>query len=165
MNGSSEGGAVNGRDRIIEVLRGREDAVSEDDLCYSLLGLDSPGQPTWEAWLGRQKESQEALYRLYDALDQLVHEGVVGRTYSFEDEFPEVPGLQVGRVYRVWLRTPETAERDRKILRWELKWAVITGGMFSRDAEVLRDAALREPELLREVQSELRRTSIGPDSR
>jgi hypothetical protein len=75
------------------------------------------------------------------------------------------PGLQVGRVYRVWLRTPETAERDREILRRDLKWAAFTGGMFSRDAEVLRDAALREPELLREVQSELRRTSIGPDSR
>jgi hypothetical protein len=100
-----------------------------------------------------------------DTLDELVHEGVVGRSYWVEDEFPGQPGLQVGRVYRVWLRTPETAERDREILRRDLKWAAFTGGMFSRDAEVLRDAALREPELLREVQSELRRTSIGPDSR
>ena len=83
------------RDRIIEVLRDREDAVSEYELCESVAG---PG--------------------LYDALDELVHEGVVGRSYWWENEFPEESGLlQVGRVYRVWLRTPQTAERDREILR------------------------------------------------
>jgi hypothetical protein len=152
MNGSSEGGGVNGRDRIIEVLRGREDAVSEDDL-WNLLGLA-------RRW--------EIVRPFSDTLDELVHEGVVGRSYWFEDEFPEQPGLQVGRVYRVWLRTPETAERDRNILRRDLTWAVFTGGRLSRDPEVLRYAALREPELLGEVQSELLtslpETTAGSDS-
>jgi hypothetical protein len=105
-------------DRIVDALRDQGD-VDEDDLA-DLLGMDWR-EPGW-------REVHETLRRLVD-------EGVVGSSY-YHGEI--VPGYgTVGRIYFVWLRTPETAELDRRRLWLDTAWAAATGGIFSRDRDLL----------------------------
>jgi hypothetical protein len=114
-----EGGDV--KERIIAVLTRREEPMAESDL-PGLLGLG------WD-------DDEDACHEVFAAVGELVREGIVGRSYEW-DEIPRGSD-QIGRVYYVWLRTPETAERDRRLLQLDSWWAATTGGLFGHDAELL----------------------------
>ena len=110
------------RGKILALLEGRGD-VLEYEVVDRLTTDDGDGSETREC------------------LRQLIRDGVVGRTYTYDEI---VPGTgTIGREYYVWTKTPETAARDAKMEALDLEWALSTGGIFSHDAELLRDRGLR----------------------
>ena len=70
----------------------------------------------------------------WSVVDDLVKEGLVGRSYRMGED---PPGCEIfGRIYFVWLRSPETAEFDRQMLRTDKWWAAMTGGLFGHDRDL-----------------------------
>jgi hypothetical protein len=132
------------RERILAVLStppvppATLNAPYEDEL-PDLLGL-----PAYEVD-GSNAEYDE----LWSTLGAMVEDGTLGSSYQFDEVVPGC-GL-IGRVYFVWLKSPDTAEYDREQLELDMAWAAITGGIFSRDSELLRRAG--------------RQISAGGDSR
>jgi hypothetical protein len=51
---------------------------------------------------------------------ELIRDGVLGRTFLWED----LGAGCIGREWYVWLKTPETAERDREFEQLDLDWAL-----------------------------------------
>jgi hypothetical protein len=94
----------------------------EYDLLVSLVPRrsDTPGSPP--------RHDEAAFREANGALAELVRSGVVGRSYMHED----LGDGCVGRVYYVWLKTPETAESDRELEQLDREWAAVTGGLFER---------------------------------
>jgi hypothetical protein len=65
-----------------------------------------------------------------------MQEGIVGRSYRYENIGDPEGECCVGRVYYVWRKTTETADRDREIEKLDREWALRTGGLLGYDAAV-----------------------------
>jgi hypothetical protein len=93
--------------------------VPFNDLLWELSGGDTSSYPPFE----------EETFRL-------MQEGIVGRSYTYENIWTEEEPC-VARAYYVWRKTAETTESDRQLEKLDREWALMTGGMFSYDRDVL----------------------------
>jgi hypothetical protein len=107
------------RKRILSALPESGEWVPFNDLLSNVSGREPTSRRPFESEIFR-----------------LMQEGIVGRSYCYENFGPENEPC-VGRVYYVWRKTPETVESDRRMERLDREWASRTGGMLGYDREVL----------------------------
>jgi hypothetical protein len=123
---------------------------AESSRISDAMSSTEPGSPQRDAAVERHLEfARRVDIPIDEAVEDLIREGKVGRSYTFEDWGTGC----VGREYFVWLRTPETADRDRHFMEHDAMRAAQTGPFLNwREQPVIERL---EQELTLEVQEQL----------
>ena len=108
------------RKKLLSAIPENGDPVPFNDLLWELSGGDTSSYAPF----------QEETFRL-------MQEGIVRRSYAYENIWTEEEPC-VARVYYAWRKTAETAESDCQLQKLDREWALMTGGMFGYDREVVR---------------------------